>query len=632
MERTIRDEPGPVVPLHAFLGRRRLRGALAFLSAAILLSGCAPRRPDTAPTATAADVAPEVVGGVRRLGSSWVAEDEAAGASGGILVGRFDGAPYDLGFSFGRLTRPWIRSQETHLERLFTALVPGSFKRLLIRQLSALRLRGLPDEIPEDLLVSISGLADGYERVPPASGWNAYRRMLDLHALHDVSQRFVDAPALAAACTGFLAKGADGSLLLARDFDFEGGDIFDRQKLVSVVAAGREDPLPFRRILRDARRRLRLQPRGARRRHPGDRGRRDGGLGHAHDAPPRGRPPEREHVRRRRGPAARREGLRVRPDPPRRRANRPIRGRREEPVGVRRERILGPVARRHERGRGPRRAPTRAAPCRPDRRREKGVPASTSCSETAGGSLDVPSAVAILRDRRGADGRDLGPGNRNAIDASIAAHSIVLDLTHRRAWVAAAPHTLGPYVPVDLEAVLASADGPPSPAAEPIPADAWLTDGGYGRYLRAREALASVRRLEHDRKRRLARGGGARRPACARPRSGVRGGDGEARRARSAARKPRAGAAAPRRSPRARPGPRPAARRRGEVARGLRGGRLLSPAEGADSHRAAARRAARRKGKSLVRRKRKSLRKRRTPGRPPPLRLSRLASRKGGFS
>ena len=93
-----------------------MRRAPAFLAAAILLPGCAPRRPDTARTAMAADVAPEVLGGVRRLGSSWVADDRVAGAAEGILVGRFTGAPYDLGLSFGRLTRPWIRSQETHLE------------------------------------------------------------------------------------------------------------------------------------------------------------------------------------------------------------------------------------------------------------------------------------------------------------------------------------------------------------------------------------------------------------------------------------------------------------------------------------------------------------------------------------
>jgi len=220
-----------------------VKQALAFALASVLAAGCAPRRPDTAPRAAAKDVAPEVVGGVRRLGSSWVAEDKPAAAPSGILVGRFAGRPYDLGLSYGRLTRPWMRSQETHLEELFTMLVPGAFKRSLIRQLAAFRLRGLPDEIPKDLLVSIAGIADGYEPVPPPSGWNAFHRMLDLHALHDISQRYVDAPALAAACTGFIAKGADGSLLLARNFDFEGGDIFDRQKLVSLFAP--EGKIPY---------------------------------------------------------------------------------------------------------------------------------------------------------------------------------------------------------------------------------------------------------------------------------------------------------------------------------------------------------------------------------------------------
>ena len=55
----------------------------------------------------------------------------------------------------------------------------------------------------------------------------------------------------------------------------------------------------------------------------------------------------------------------------------------------------------------------------------------------------------------------LGPGNRNAIDALIACHSAVFDLTARNAYVAAAPHTLGRYVCFDLD-LLASA-GPGTP-------------------------------------------------------------------------------------------------------------------------------------------------------------------------
>ena len=472
-------------------------GAAPFVAVLLVscLPSCAPRRPDTAPRSAARDVAPEDVGAVRRLGTSWVAEEQ------GILVGRFSGAPYDLGHSSGRLTRPWIRSQETHLEELFRVLIPSGFKRSLIRQLSAYRLRGLPDAIPDDLLVAIAGLADGYEPVPPPSGWSAYRRILDMHALHDLSQRFVDAPALASACTGFLAKGADGSLLLARNFDFEGGDIFDRQKLVSVVAPA--GGIPYLSVG-----------------FAGTLGVVSGfnreGIGIAINAISGGETatsgtPMTLLLAEVLAKESTFEGAVARLS--------------SAKVFVSDLILLGdarsgrfavveksPSAFAVREGAGATDAFLGATNEAEDPRVREGVralpPGSTSRKRRARldvllrerrGSLDVPSAIAILRDRRGADGRELGPGNRNAIDASIAAHSVVLDLTHRRAWVAAAPHTLGPYLPVDLEAVLRGLGGPP-PRPEPFPADAWLSTGGYGRYLEAREALDLVRRIERERR------------------------------------------------------------------------------------------------------------------------------------
>jgi len=472
-------------------------GTLAALVAAALLGACAPSRPAGAPAAAAPDPKVETFGEVRRLGPSWVGPVVPPGSENGILVGRFAGAPYDLGLAFGRLTRPWIRSQETHLDTLFTALIAGGLKRSFIRQLSAFRLRSLPDEIPPDLLVSIAGLADGYEPVPPASGWNAWRRMLDLHALHDVSQRFVDAPALAAACTGFLARTPDGGVLLARNFDFEGGDVFDRQKLVSVVRP--DGKIPYLSV-------------GF-----------SGMLGVV--------------------TGFNREGIGV--------ALQAIAGGETagsgEPVTLlladvlRNESTFDGAVERLRRGKvfvsdlilladakSGRIAIVEKSPSAFAVRETSGAwlgatneaedaavkararalpPESTSRKRRArldallareGSTLDVPRAVAILRDRTGADGAELGHGNRNAIDASIAAHSVVLDLAHRRAWVAAFPHTLGAYVAVDLEAVLAAEDGRPAPGAGPLPADPWLVSGGFGRYCEARAALAEVRTLERE--------------------------------------------------------------------------------------------------------------------------------------
>ncbi|MCM3876587.1 MAG: C45 family autoproteolytic acyltransferase/hydrolase [Thermoanaerobaculia bacterium] len=457
------------------------------------LVSCAPRRPDTAPRAAAEDVAPEVLGGVSRIGASWLAEES------GILVGRFAGAPYDLGHSFGRLARPWIRSQETHVEEFFTVLVPGRLRRSLIRQLSAYRLRGLPDAIPDDLLVAIAGLADGYEPVPPPSGWSAYRRMLNLHALHDVSQRFVDAPALAAACTGFVARGADGALLLARNFDFEGGDIFDRQKLVSVVAPAEGIPylsVGFSGMLGVV------------------SGFNREGIGVAIQAISGGETATSgtpmtlllaEVLAKERsfeGAVARLSSARVFVSDlillgDAKSGRFAVVEKSPSAFALREgtDAFLGATNEAEDPGvrRG-----VRALP--PESTSQKRRARLDVLLRESRGSLGVPSAIAILRDRKGADGRELGPGNRYAIDASIAAHSVVLDLTHRRAWVAAAPHTLGPYLPVDLEAVLASPGGPP-PRAAPFPADPWLSAGGYGRYLEARAALGLVRRIERERKR-----------------------------------------------------------------------------------------------------------------------------------
>jgi isopenicillin-N N-acyltransferase like protein len=71
--------------------------------------------------------------------------------------------------------------------------------------------------------------------------------------------------------------------------------------------------------------------------------------------------------------------------------------------------------------------------------------------------LSVERGVEILRDRSGPDGLTLAPGNRNAIDAFIATHSVVADATDRVLWVATAPHTQGAVQSIDLIAELEAA-------------------------------------------------------------------------------------------------------------------------------------------------------------------------------
>jgi isopenicillin-N N-acyltransferase like protein len=424
------------------------------------------------------------------------------GPGAGILVGRFEGPGYLFGARFGRLTRTRFLAEERHLDRLVAALIPNAFARAAILKLSAFRLRNIDREIPPDLLVEIAGIADGLEPAPPPAGWPAYGRLLGLHALHDVSQRFVDAPALASACSGFLASGrasAGGRTLLARDFDFEGGTIFDREKIAGVFV--REGKIPYLAV----------------------------GFGGMLGVVS----------------GFNREGIGV--------ALQSISGGETRTVGLPMSLLMADVLanegtfegaiqrirRAHvfvsdlvlladgKTGRtavlektpsafavretGPLgwAAATNVARSEAVRRLGRPLPPGSTAerrearlvrllTERAGPALDVPAAVAILRDRRSASRAELGPGNRNAIDGLITAHSIVFDLTARRAWVAAAPHALGAYVPVDLEAVLADREGISREPLPPIPADPFL-DSGFERYRAARAAMRQAHRaLERD--------------------------------------------------------------------------------------------------------------------------------------
>ena len=89
--------------------------------------------------------------------------------------------------------------------------------------------------------------------------------------------------------------------------------------------------------------------------------------------------------------------------------------------------------------------------------------------------LSVERGVEILRDRAGPGGAELAPGNRNAIDAFIATHSVVGDMTDRVLWVATAPHTQGAVRAIDMlvELDAAGVDTAPWRASLPAGARAW---------------------------------------------------------------------------------------------------------------------------------------------------------------
>lgn len=110
------------------------------------------------------------------------------------------------------------------------------------------------------------------------------------------------------------------------------------------------------------------------------------------------------------------------------------------------------------------------------------------------GPVDPARAVAILRDRKGRGGAELGLGNRNAIDNLHMTHAVVVDLTAMVLWVSEGPSALGRFRAIDLRHALSRQPGRPAPLDD-FPADRLLHSEEYSDYREALRCLAHARTL-----------------------------------------------------------------------------------------------------------------------------------------
>jgi len=465
-----------------------MRSSRAAVLACVLTVACAPSPPRSA--APSVVTVMQVEGGRRSFGRSFLRERE------GIREARFAGSPYLRGFARGRLAYPQIASGEKDLDALLKEMIPSGFRRWSLRRLLGMSMRRSEKWIGEDHLEEIRGVADAEFPDPLPGGWSPFARQLSLHALHDFSQRFIDTVPLSGACTGFAAAGSatiDGHVYLARNFDFEAGGRFDREKIVAAVVP--ESGFRYLSVTFGGMTGV-------------VSGFNEKGVGVSLQSLSGGPTASAGE------PSSLLVADVLQHDATLEQAIRRIRAARvlvsdlylvADASGAMAVVEKTPNRTGVRRG-GPTLAATNLSSVAEISREVGATPGSSSSVARqeridelvarAGGSIDPPAAVAILRDRRGIGDAPLGPGNRNAIDALIACHSVVFDLTARRAWVAAAPHTLGRYVSFDLD--LLSTAEPDDPrfaelAGRAIPADPFLA-AGYPGYLEARGENRRARR------------------------------------------------------------------------------------------------------------------------------------------
>lgn len=400
-------------------------------------------------------------GGVARMGRQYLTR------RGRIWELGLAGGAWEMGLAHGRLARALMFRGDAHMIRTLRAALPNALVRRAVVGAVRLRHRGADEALPPARRLEIAGEARGMGRDP--YGWflPAYERMVRYHSAYDVALSFEGSPIVG--CSAFAAAGpttADGHTLIGRNFDAELGEPFDTDKTVTLFRP--DGRIPFASVAWAGLsgvvtgmnvEGLWVSVNGARAGEPSYDGTplvlilRDV-LEHARSVD------EAIRVARRHRPMISHLVLVADGDE----RDMAVIERSPERMEVRRGRDLLAVTNHYETAL--RSDPKDAAVRRKTSTLARRARLDERLAEVRG-HLDVPSAIGILRDRRAAGGRALSPGDRRALDAGIATHSVVADATARVLWVAEGPHTDGRYVRFDLRELLDP--DRPAPRQAPVP-------------------------------------------------------------------------------------------------------------------------------------------------------------------
>jgi tetratricopeptide (TPR) repeat protein len=420
--------------------------------------------------------------GRKHFGASWF--EERPGRS--LLY--LEGDPYAIGYANARLTSDWIYTQEESLIETVHGFLPSPFQFWSVTLLVLTNNRSLPSYVQSEYQFEIRGLADGSEDPFPHLG-PRYHRLLNYHAAHDISHWVWDKPVVG--CTAFAARGswtANGRLLVGRNFDFEAGRLFDEHKIIGLYRP--QEGLAFLSVAWPGMagavtginaERIFCSVNGA---HSEDRGRigtpvslvvrevlqyaqsldeaveiiegaqvfvadsyllADGETGEAVVVE---KTPARADVRRMS------DGMLLQ-------ANHFLSEELAQDAGNQDYIAVGTSLARYER--------------------------IEELMRAARGRLDPLRCAEILRDRAAPGGEPLCAGNRGAINAMIATHSVIADVTAGELWVSRGPHQLGEYDRYSIAAF--GTEGSALPAAPE------LEDGTYAELLTGRRLLRATREL-----------------------------------------------------------------------------------------------------------------------------------------
>jgi hypothetical protein len=174
------------------------------------------------------------------LGKSW------AGRREGLAVVFLKGSPLEIGYAHGALLEAQMHTLENEFIQMIHGYVPRHWVVEILKWYVIYRNRHLSDWVPLNYRMEIFGTALGCQDIHPEEG-SFYNRMLNYHAAHDVSYMMIDNPLVSrAGCTSFAAWGGateKGHLLTGRNFDWEAAEVFSRDRV--VVMCEPDEGIPF---------------------------------------------------------------------------------------------------------------------------------------------------------------------------------------------------------------------------------------------------------------------------------------------------------------------------------------------------------------------------------------------------
>jgi hypothetical protein len=174
------------------------------------------------------------------LGQSWVSQRE------GLMVIRVKGSSFDQGYASGKLLQKQMETLEDEFLAMIHGYVPQEWKIKILKGYVMFRNRDLSSHVSEDFRSQIHGIILGCKDPHPELG-DYYNRMLNYHAAHDISYMMIDNPLISkAGCTAFGAWGGateNGHLITGRNFDWEAAEVFSRERI--VILCEPDKGIPF---------------------------------------------------------------------------------------------------------------------------------------------------------------------------------------------------------------------------------------------------------------------------------------------------------------------------------------------------------------------------------------------------